>query len=97
MLSAGAPALLQCCLPQEEEAPSREELAQRDPLGTYSPEAPFWAAVTDARYLTTEQSGDRQVGTKAVRQLDVCKRWAAPGGRPGARLAWLHPRPSALG
>lgn len=43
-------------------APSAADLARRDPAGEYSAEAPFWAPVTHARYLTTELSGsDRQV------------------------------------
>jgi hypothetical protein len=30
-------------------------------MGMYSAEQPFWAAVSDVRYLTTEQSEDRKV------------------------------------
>lgn len=48
---------------QEEEGPTRDELGHRDPSGMYSAEQPFWATVSDARYLTTEQSGDRKVLT----------------------------------
>jgi hypothetical protein len=46
----------------EAAAPSQAELAYRDPQGRYSTEQPFWAPVSDARYITTELSGsDRQV------------------------------------
>lgn len=47
----------------EHSMPSVAELAYRDPEGHYSAEQPFWAPITDARYLTTPSSdADRQVG-----------------------------------
>lgn len=47
----------------EAAGPSAGELSARDPAGEYSAEAPFWAPVGAARYLTTELSDeDRQVG-----------------------------------
>ncbi|KAL4447522.1 hypothetical protein ABPG75_004741 [Micractinium tetrahymenae] len=56
---AGAAAAVRAA---EASAPSAADLAQRDPAGEYSAEAPFWAPVIGARYLTTELSGpDRQV------------------------------------
>ncbi len=56
---AGAAAAVRAA---EASAPSAADLARRDPAGEYSAEAPFWARVTHARYLTTELSGpDRQV------------------------------------
>ncbi|KAI3429341.1 hypothetical protein D9Q98_005436 [Chlorella vulgaris] len=46
----------------EAAAPNAAEVAYRDPEGHYSAVQPFWAPVTDAKYLTTDLSGpDRQV------------------------------------
>jgi hypothetical protein len=48
----------------EAAAPSAAEVAYRDPQGHYSAVQPFWAPVTDAKYLTTDLSGpDRQAST----------------------------------
>lgn len=65
--------------------PSTAELAHRDREGVYSAEAPFWAAVTAARYLTTPEAGeDRQV------RLRLFAGWHA--GCASAALAWdRHP------
>lgn len=69
---AGAAAAVRAA---EASAPSAADLARRDPAGEYSAEAPFWARVTHARYLTTELSGpDRQVCQP--RQGWAVQRWA---------------------
>ena len=64
-------------------APSQAELARRDPAGVYSAEAPFWAPLHDARYLTTELSGpDRQVRWLAGRTF------AAAGTTAASCVGW---------
>lgn len=72
---SGVPALPQCRIKllwesnqdtvaairaREAESPSVDEIFYRDPEGTYSPEKPLWATITDASYLTSKSS-DRQV------------------------------------
>jgi len=60
---ADADAIQRFCRRQssgEANGPSGSEMAVRDSEGMYSPEQPFWATVTSARYLTASTS-DRKV------------------------------------
>lgn len=45
----------------EEERPTVEQLFYRDPEGTYSAQKPFWARVTEARYMTAPWSTRRVI------------------------------------
>ncbi len=75
--AAAAPVPLQL----EFRTPTAAELAYRDPEGHYSAEQPFWAPVTEARWLTTDKSdADRQAskrgglgcGWSGWSRLEVC-------------------------
>lgn len=74
---------------QEEDAPSREEAAHRDPSGMYSAEQPLWAPVTGARYLTTELSEDRKVRSAAA--IPVPELHGAGVSGSAACAAWNQP------
>lgn len=36
---------------KEQQLPSKEQMVHRDPTGAYSAAAPFWATVSDAKYV----------------------------------------------
>ena len=60
--------------------PTAAELAYRDPEGHYSAEQPFWAPVTKARWLTTDQSDADRQASRVV--WDV--KWLLPGWQASA-------------
>ena len=56
---------------QEAQGPTNEELGWRDPSGMYNAEQPFWAPVSDAKYLTTNDSEDRKVCRAAKLGVEI--------------------------
>lgn len=51
--------------------PTKAEAEWRDPEGLYSPEQPFWGAVSDARALTSPDC-ERQVSKATAAQTALC-------------------------
>ena len=42
---------------KEQQLPSKEQMTHRDPTGAYSAAAPFWATVSDAKYVCRVTAG----------------------------------------